>query len=345
MFGAVPGTGRGTGRNPIDCLVVCLLKDYGKAHLDFSHEYVNLWTGLLEHPRLRARPFHVDLEAARHGVDGMRERFRALVTRDPPDLLVHQPYVAETDVPIDAVADLTRRGVPTVEWDADSSWRFDEFVRPRIGSYALFVTTHPGSVDRYRAAGANVHLSQWAVGSWYRGFPPDRPRDVPVSFAGRAHGDRRAVIASLRRAGLRVDTWGPKFGRGLLARALGRGRNHGYVPFLEVREAIGHSVVSLNLANASVAGATQQIKGRHFEIPGLGACQVTTPVEAIERYFDPGREIVVAAPGEPLVDAVRGLLADRPRARAVAEAGWRRTWAEHTWERRIDGILGALGLA
>ena len=44
-----------TRDRPRDCLFVGLLKDYGRAELDFSHEYVNLWTGLLEHPRLRAR--------------------------------------------------------------------------------------------------------------------------------------------------------------------------------------------------------------------------------------------------------------------------------------------------
>ena len=330
---------------PIDCLFVGLCKDYGKAHLDFSHEYVNLWTGLLEHPRLRARAFHPDLEAMRHGRDGMRERFRELVRRDPPRLLVHQPYVVEADPPLDAITDLTRRGVVTVEWDADSSWRFEEFVRPRIGSYALFVTTHPPSVERYRAAGATVHLSQWAVGSWYRGFPPDRERPVAASFVGRAHGDRRAVVRALRAGGVRLDTWGPGFGRGIVARAFGRGRNHGYSSFLAVREAIGSSVVSLNLANASVPGGGEQIKGRHFEIPALGACQVTTPVEALDRWFAPGTEVVVAEPGEALRDAVQGLLRDRARARRIAEAAHRRTWAEHTWEKRIDGILAAAGLA
>jgi hypothetical protein len=330
---------------PIDCLYVGLLKDYGKPHLDFAHEFLNLWTGLSEHPRLRARAFHPDLEAMRHGADGMRERFRALVARDPPRLLVHHPYVAESDPPLDAIADLTRRGVATVEWDADSSWRFDDFVRPRIGSYALFVTTHPASVERYRAAGANVHLSQWAVSSWYRGFPPDRPRPIPASFVGRAHGDRRRVVRALRAGGVRLDTWGPGFRRNFPWGLLGRGRDHGYSSFLEIREAIGSSAVSLNLSNASVAGAVEQIKGRHFEIPALGACQVTTPVDAIERWFEPGREIVVAAAGEPLRDAVRGLLRDRARARSIAEASYRRTWAEHTWERRIDGILAAVGLA
>ena len=53
---------------------------------------------------------------------------------------------------------------------------------------------------------------------------------------------------------------------------------------------------------------------------------------------EPGREVVVAEPGAPLADAIRALLADPTRARAIATAAWRRTWAEHTWERRIDAL-------
>lgn len=335
------------GAASIDCLVVCILKDYGRAELDFSHEYVNIFTGIYEHPRMRARAFHPDLEAMRHGPDGMRQRFADLVRRHPPSMVVHQPFNAELDLDLDVVADLTKRGIPTVEFDADSSWRFDDWIRPRIGSYSLFVTTHAPSVARYREAGAEVLRSQWAVSTWYRGYEPGRPRPVRTSFVGRPHGDRREVVGRLRAAGVAVDTWGPSWGRrrNLGSQLLGRGRNHGYVPFEAMRRAIGDSRVSLNLGNASAVHTGTQIKGRHFEIPALGACQVTTPADDIENWFVPGEEIVVAEAGEPLVEAVKSLHAEPARAQRIAEAGWRRTWSEHTWERRIDALLGHLGIA
>ncbi|MHC5012651.1 MAG: CgeB family protein [Planctomycetota bacterium] len=330
----------------IDCLFVGVLKDYGRPDLELSHEYFNLWTGLHEHPRLSARGFFPDQEAMRYGADGMRQRFADAVRASPLQLIVHQPFTAELDIDLDVIGDLTREGVATVEFDADSSWRFEDWIRPRLGRYALYVTTHEASVEKYRAAGAEVHLSQWAVSSWYRGYDPARARETPASFVGRAHGTRRGTVAALRRAGLRVDTWGPGWGarRGFLRALLGRGVNHGYVTFSQLRDAIGSSVVSLNLANASVDRGGTQIKGRHFEIPALGACQLTTPSEKIEQYFEPGAEIVVAEEGQPLSDALRELLRDAPRARRIAEAGWRRTWAEHTWKHRIDGMLAALGL-
>jgi len=111
---------------------------------------------------------------------------------------------------------------------------------------------------------------------------------------------------------------------------------------VRAKKVLGSSVVSLNLANASERGTPAQIKGRHFEIPALGACQVTTPVDGIEAWYEPGREIVVAEPGAPLADALRALAADPGRARSIAQAAWRRTWAEHTWERRIDSLLADL---
>lgn len=328
------------GASPIDCLYVGLFHDYARPERDVSHEFLNLWTSLSEHPRLSASPFFVDVEARLHGPEGMRARFLDRVRRRPPTLLVHHPYTPEYDVPRDALVELTRRGVATVEWDADSSWRFDDFVRPRVGAYALFVTTHAASAPRYREAGAAVHVSQWAVSSRYRGFDPDGDRPLAVSFVGQAHGDRRSVVRRLRRAGVPVETWGAGWRRPLRNDR----RDHGYVPYRDALAAIGRSAVSLNLANASVDRGGNQIKGRHFEIPALGACQVTTPAEGLDAFYEPGTEVVVADEGEPLAEALETLRRDPSRARAVARAGFRRTWSDHTWERRIDEILGALGL-
>ncbi len=330
----------------IDCLAVMILKDYGKAHLDFSHEFLNLFTGLIEHPRLRVRAFHPDLEALRHGADGMRERFRDLIRRDRPTLLVHHPFNHELDVDLDALTEATEGGTITVAFDADSSWRFDEWIRPRMKHYALHVTTHPGSVARYEAAGARVHLSQWAVSSWYRGRAPGGTRDVPVSFIGRRHGDRQAVIRRIRRGGQRIDCWGKGWNRGLswLPRVMGRGRNVGYASFSAMCDAFARSRISINLANASDPIRGNQIKGRHFEIPAFGACQVTTPADAIEDYYEPGSEIIVAADEAELIESVRALIRDPARAVRIAEAGWRRTWAQHTWRHRIDDLLAFMDL-
>jgi spore maturation protein CgeB len=333
---------RGSDAATIDCLFVGLFFDYGRPEADVSHEFLNLFTGLVEHPRLAVRPFFVDVEAGLHGPEGMRERFSDLVLLKPPTILIHHAFTPKLDPPLEAVSDLTRRGVATVEWDADSSWRFEEFVRPRIGSYALFVTTHPASVPLYRAAGADVHLSQWAVSSRYRGYEPAGERVVDVSFVGQAHGNRAAVIAGLRKAGIPVETWGRYWPRRRFSRTR---HDHGYVPYRDAIAAMGQSVVSLNLSNASVGRGGSQIKGRHFEIPAVGACQLTTPTDGLEAWFEPGKEVVVAEAGELFVDALRSLLNDRERTRAIAEAGFRRTWAEHTWEKRIDGILGAVGLS
>lgn len=324
-----------------------ILKDYGKARLDFSHEFLNLFTGLVEHPRLRVRAFHPDLEAMRHGPDGMRQRFRELVDRDPPQLLVHHPFTPELDIDLEALGELTTRGTLTVSWDADSSWRFEDWIKPRLPHYALSVTTHADSIPRYEAEGAKVHLSQWAISSWYSGFQPGGPRPLTASFIGRAHGDRKQIIRRLRRSGVRVDCWGAGFGprRGFGWRLLGRGANHGYASWAEVRQAFGTSLVSLNLANASDPVQGNQIKGRHFEIPAFGACQLTTDADAIEQYYDPGEEIVVVQGLDELVETTRALARDRERAQRIGAAGFRRTWAEHTWRHRIDGILEALSLA
>jgi hypothetical protein len=122
----------------------------------------------------------------------MCSRFADLLKKRPPPAR-HVPLTSSS-TSASCEADATRRGVATVEFDADSSWRFEGFIRSRLRSYACFVTTHAASVARYRAEGVRVHLSQWAVSPWYRGYAPEAPRTIGVSFVGRPHGDRPVVI-------------------------------------------------------------------------------------------------------------------------------------------------------
>ena len=64
---------------------------------------------------------------------------------------------------------------------------------------------------------------------------------------------------------------------------------------------------------------------RPFELAAAGAAIVSNPYDGIERWFEPGRELLVVENADEAVDAYRELLADpgagrgaRPRARASA---------------------------
>jgi spore maturation protein CgeB len=75
---------------------------------------------------------------------------------------------------------------------------------------------------------------------------------------------------------------------------------------------------------------------RIFEAAGAGACVITDDWEGVERFLEPGREILVARSGEEVAEHVRQLTPER--ARAIGQAARARVLAAHTFEHRANQI-------
>src|SRR5204862_6455883 len=88
-----------------------------------------------------------------------------------------------------------------------------------------------------------------------------------------------------------------------------------------------------------------QIKGRNFEVPGCGGFLLTQRVPHLEDYFVEGEEIGVFDNEDDLIAQIRHWLEHPGERAAVAEAGYRRVLAEHTYDHRFDEIFRVAGLA
>ena len=96
----------------------------------------------------------------------------------------------------------------------------------------------------------------------------------------------------------------------------------------------------LNISRASMARYGFSPATRVFEAAGAGACLITDAWTGIERFFDPGEEILVAHSGEELAAHVVDLTPER--ARQIGQAAYRRALAQHTYAQRaaqFDDIL------
>jgi spore maturation protein CgeB len=81
---------------------------------------------------------------------------------------------------------------------------------------------------------------------------------------------------------------------------------------------------------------------RVFEAAGVSVCLIIDDGEEIERFFEPGREVLVARDGADVADHVSSLGAEQ--ARALGTAARRRVLAEHTYAHRaqiVDALLRA----
>ncbi len=187
-----------------------------------------------------------------------------------------------------------------------------------------------------------------------------QPYAAAVSFAGSAYPNRRRLLAEL--CALGVDgppvsaaaeprspafrIWGPRFSREpALAAAVAAGRD-GELPHATLARIFAASEINLNLSSSAAPEAfgvaKDLVNPRAFEIAGCGGFQLAESLIPVGEFFEPGREIELFATVAEARDKIRYYLTHDSMRRAIAEAGYRRAHAEHTYDRRLTAALDRL---
>lgn len=218
-----------------------------------------------------------------------------------------------------------RGDVVTVSWATDDSWKYREVSRFIAGSYDTMATTYDHVVKQYHADGFDhVFATQWAAVSDHLQEPLDAEHcRYPVSFVGTAHGQRAQWVESLRARGIDVACFG-------------YGWPNGPVATQDIPRIVLESRISLNFANSQ---GENQIKARMFEVPGAGGFLLTESARSLERFYRPGHEIAVYDGLDDMVAKIRYYLANPRERDLIAQAGFKRTREEHTYEHRFMRLL------
>jgi spore maturation protein CgeB len=327
--------------------------DYGDEARGLSFEWLNFYESLEAMPEVTLGHFDFMAAHRRGGSVAVTAGLRAAIDEFDPRLVFFVLY--EDEIPGDVLAELRDRpGLTTFNWFADDHWRLDDYSSVYAPLFTAVGTTARSALEKYQARGIdNVIKTQWACNP-HRYRPTGRPCSIELSFVGQQHGDRAWVARRLRRAGLPLQAWGARWPSGRLEAD-------------EMVSTFAESRVNLNLTNASndprvprlvrgvcnriyppalrwFGGGLEQIKGRTFEIPACGGFQLSGWADDIESYFEPDEEIVLFHSVDELIEKAGRYLRDEQRRAAIAEAGYRRTLAEHTYERRFREIFRTLDL-
>ena len=251
-----------------------------------------------------------------------------------------------------------RFGVPVVFYDGDVPMSLPEFGGMDTGfnyyhgadpgEYDLVISNSEGGLDRLRELGAR------RAEAVFWGADPDlfRPHDVAkeydVFFYG--YGDKfrrewmQALIGEPSRLAPEIDfALGGRDFRG----DIGGARLIGDVPFNVFARAISAARINLNVTRRSHATVPASATARPFRARRRRRGDRLEPVEGIDRWFDPGRELLVVENADEAVDAYRDLLADPAQAEELGRRARERVLDEHTYAHRarqvleLTGILGA----
>jgi glycosyltransferase involved in cell wall biosynthesis len=248
-----------------------------------------------------------------------------------------------------------RFGVPVVFYDGDVPMSLPEFGGMDTGfnyyhgadpgEYDLVISNSEGGLDRLRELGAR------RAEAVFWGADPDlfRPHDIAkeydVFFYG--YGDKfrrewmQTLIGGPSRLAPEIDfALGGRDFRG----DIGAARLVGDVPFNVFARAISAARINLNVTRRSHATVPASATSRPFELAAAGAAIVSNPVEGIDRWFEPGRELLVVENAEEAVDEYRELLGDPAQAEEMGRRARERVLDEHTYAHRARQVLELTGI-
>ncbi|PIW44357.1 MAG: hypothetical protein COW18_13160 [Zetaproteobacteria bacterium CG12_big_fil_rev_8_21_14_0_65_54_13] len=306
--------------------------NYGDPERGLGYEYSNFIPALknLGHEVL----FFESLNKSKY-VDyaDMNRQLLQIVEAEKPDLIFCVLMTYEIWL---ETLQLIREGsnAALIHWATDDSWKYEQASRFLAPMFDVHATTYPSAMAKAKKDGLdNVVLSQWAADS-SRMAPPLNAGQCryKVSFVGSTYGNRQQWVEDLKQRGIQVD-------------AFGYGWPNGPVAAEEIAVIMRESQVSLNFGDSGVvieggkAVRSRQIKARIFEVTGAGGLLATESAAHLDAFFVPGEEIVVFSDIDDLVEKIEYLLAHPDRRDAIAQAGYARTEAEHSYESRFEPLI------
>lgn len=152
-----------------------------------------------------------------------------------------------------------------------------------------------------------------------------------LSFLGQIKVERKYVVNQLQSAGIHIEL----FGRGWPGGQWVENPN----------SVFRDSQINLGIGFASPSFTLTTVKNRDFECPGAGACYLTSYSWELPLHYELGKEILCYRSVEELIE-MYGWYSKRPEeCLRIAQAGWRRCAAEHSWEKRFRKIFEQTGLS
>jgi spore maturation protein CgeB len=248
-----------------------------------------------------------------------------------------------------------RFGVPVVFYDGDLPMSLPEFGGIESGfnyyhgadpsEYDLVVANSEGGLPRLLELGAKrAEPIFWAADpSVFAPLPVEKEHDVYFyGFGDRFRGEWMAALVG--EPSRRLQDVDFALGGWDFRADIGRARLAGHVPFNAFNRAISAARINLNITRRAHASVYASSTCRPFELAMAGAAVVSNPSAGMERWFEPGRELLVVNDADEAVAAYRELLEDRARAEELGRAARERALDEHTYLQRARQLLELVGL-
>ncbi|HET7745571.1 MAG TPA: glycosyltransferase [Gaiellaceae bacterium] len=283
-----------------------------------------------------------------------RRHLEKLVERERPDAVVvfTVPMAHFRGIP---TALRKRFSIPVAFYDGDVPMSLPEYGGMDTGfnyyhgadpsEYDLVLSNSEGGIPRLLELGARrAEALFWAADPEF--FAPQPvEKEVDVFFYGYGDKFRRDWIGTMVGEASRIA---PELDIGLggldFQGDLGSARLLGDIPFNAFARAISAARVNLNVTRRPHATVPASSTARPFELASSGAAIVSNPHEGIDRWFEPGQELVVVENAQEAVATYRELVSDPGQAEEMGRRARERVLDEHTYAHRARRLLQLIGL-
>ncbi|MBE0569820.1 MAG: glycosyltransferase [Deltaproteobacteria bacterium] len=246
-----------------------------------------------------------------------------------------------------ALACLREKGIATAFWFVED-FRHMEYWRELAAKYDYFFAIQDGGfLYRLREAGAgNVAFLPMAASPEVHRKMELSPEELEefggdVSFVGAGYYNRRRLFEGLVDLDFRI--WGNEWGGcPALKEVLRRGGAR--VDTEEIVKIFNASRININLHSSSYHEGVNPdgdfVNPRTFEIASCGGFQLVDRRSGLADLFRIGEEVACFDGLNDLRAKIAHYLARPEEREAVAEKGRQRVLRDHTYERRMDEMLG-----
>jgi spore maturation protein CgeB len=278
-----------------------------------------------------------------------KKHLESLIERERPDAVVvfTVPMAHLRGIP---TALREKYGIPVVFYDGDVPMSLPEFGGMDTGfnwyhdadpsEYDLLVSNSEGGLERLRELGARrAEAVFWGADPEFFA-PHDVEKQYDVLFYGYGDKFRRDWMEAMVGVPSRElpDTDFALGGRDFKADT-GNARPIGDVPFNVFPRAISAARVNLCITRRSHATVHASSSCRPFELASSGAAIVSNPYDGLERWFEPGSELLIVNDAAEAVEAYRQLLGDPAQAEEMGRRARERVLDEHTYRHRARQLL------
>jgi spore maturation protein CgeB len=293
------------------------------------------------------------------------EQVRAAHRQSPIDLFFSYFYSAYVEP--EAIAEIRRLGIPTVNWYCNASYQF-HLVKEIAPAFDFCLVPEKFRMQDYRDAGANpIYCQEASNPNVYR--PYDVAETYNVTFVGQKYGNRPGCLGALHQAGVDARAWGPhwmdseapRWSRRLRDQLRSRLWGVKQSPSLPLEqcgppledqqliEMYSRSRISLGFSSVAEipkdgSPAIKQVRLRDFEATMSGAFYLVEAYDELTEFFEPDQEIVFFSCEQELIEKAKYYLTHDEERNRIRAAGLRRARAEHTWQKRFVDVFDQIGL-